>query len=313
MINKTFPGGRTYSGAEITIGYLLNERVEEGTSRVLRGDSDLTLAFIKYISRQNKWSWSSGVLTFSETLSDDIKLEIIDEWRKTFFCGLLSYQYNDLWINHEDNNRTELHYIAPRLEISTGLSYNPYFVTRDFHKKDLFQEYINLKYNLSSFKDRQELTSRYDNKNRSCEISKIKKDIDKAITLLIEEGVICNRHDLIEQMREWGYEIYNLGKESISFLHGDVVNKKGESFPITMKGKQYAESYTGWENLEREVRRKSQTVGRGVKRDIGEIRAELDRIIEQQASTNRKRYERKSRGDVEKNREQHQYENRRKV
>ncbi len=140
MINKTFPGGRTYSGAEITIGYLLNERVEEGTSRVLRGDSDLTLAFIKYISRQNKWSWSSGVLTFSETLSDDIKLEIIDEWRKTFFCGLLSYQYNDLWINHEDKNRTELHYIAPRLETSTGLSYNPYFVTRDFHKKDLFQE-----------------------------------------------------------------------------------------------------------------------------------------------------------------------------
>ncbi len=313
MINKTFPGGRTYSGAEITIGYLLNERVEEGTSRVLRGDSDLTLAFIKYISRQNKWSWSSGVLTFSETLSDDIKLEIIDEWRKTFFCGLLSYQYNDLWINHEDKNRTELHYIAPRLETSTGLSYNPYFVTRDFHKKDLFQEYINLKYNLSSFKDNQELTSRYDNKNISSEISKIKKDIDKAITLLIEEEVICNRHDLIEQMREWGYEIYNLGKESISFLHSDVVNKKGESFPVTMKGKQYAESYTGWENLEREVRRKSQTVGRGVKRNIGEIRAELDRIIEQQASTNRKLYERKSRGDSGEDRNQHQQEDRRGV
>ena len=77
MINKTFRGGRSYVGAKATIEYLLNERVEEGTARVLRGDSELTLSFIKYISRKNRWSWSSGVLTFSETVDDKTKLEII--------------------------------------------------------------------------------------------------------------------------------------------------------------------------------------------------------------------------------------------
>jgi len=61
---------------------------------------------------------------------------------------------------HEDKGSTELHYITPRLELATGLSYNPYFVKRDFAKKDLFQEYISLKYDLVSYEDNQELTPR---------------------------------------------------------------------------------------------------------------------------------------------------------
>ena len=303
MINKTFKGGRTYDGAKTTIEYLLNERVEEGSSRLLIGDSELTLSFIKYASRKNKWSWSSGVLTFLETFDDKTKLEIIDIWRETFFCGLDSSQYNDLWINHQDKNRTELHYIVPRLELSTGLSFNPYFVTRDFHKKDLFQEYINLKYGFSSFKDAKEITSRYDNKNWNSDVSKLKKEIDKEVLNLIKKGSINNRDEMIEYMREVGFEIKYLGKESLSFTHSEVINNKGENFSITMKGKQYGESYRDWESLEAEVIAESQTVGRGVPRDIGKIREELDKIIKQQAYTNRKQYEPKRRKNLTANRE----------
>jgi len=308
MINKTFSGGRTYAGAKATIEYLLNERVGEGTSSLLSGDSELTLAYIKYISRKNKWSWSSGVLTFSETLSDKIKKEIIDEWRNTFFCGLLPFEYNDLWINHEDKKRTELHYICPRLELSSGLSFNPYFVTRDFHKKDLFQEYINLKYHLTSFKDNQEITSRYDNKSWNNDISEMKKDMDREILSLIKEGIVNNQDEVIETMREVGFEIKHLGKESMVFTHAELVNNKGEEFNITMKGKQYGECYKDWESLEAEVRRESQTVGRGVPRDIIKIREELDSIIKQQAHTNRKQYEHKNRGYVITNRAEPLYQ-----
>ena len=264
----------------------------------------------KYISRKNRWSWSSGVLTFSETLDDKTKLEIIDEWRETFFCGFLASQYNDLWINHEDKNRTELHYIMPRLELSSGLAFNPYFVKRDFHKKDLFQEYINLKYNLTSFKDNRGITSRYDNKNWNNDIANLKKDIDKEVLSLITKGLINNRDEMIEYMREVGFEIAHLGKESISFTHEDVVNKNGETFNITMKGKQYGESYRNWESLEAEVIRESQTVGRGVPRDIDKIREELDAIIKKQAHTNRKQYDHKDRRDVEQNRDTSTHKNR---
>ena len=52
MINKTFRGGRSYKGAKATIEYLLNERVEEGNSRVLRGDSELTHSVIYNESSQ---------------------------------------------------------------------------------------------------------------------------------------------------------------------------------------------------------------------------------------------------------------------
>ena len=303
MIHKTFKGGRTYSGAKATIAYLLDERVEEGTSRVFSGDSELTLSFIKYASRKNKWSWSSGVLAFSEILDDKIKVEIIEECRRILFCGLLPSEYNDLWINHEDKDRTELHYIIPRLELSTGLSFNPYFVTRDFHKKDLFQEYINLKYNLTSFKDAKEITSIHDNKHWKNYISKLKKKIDKKVLKLIKNGLINNRDEMIEYMREVGFELKYLGKESISFTYEEVITKEGEELNITMKGKQYGESYRDWESLEEEVKTQSQTVGKGVPRDIGKIRTALDKIIKQQADTNRKQYEPKRRKNLEASRD----------
>ncbi len=74
MLAKTFKGGRTSNGAIATIAYLLNERVGEGTAKVIRGDSKLTQSIIKETAKKQKWSWSSGVLSFEELIKDDAKL-----------------------------------------------------------------------------------------------------------------------------------------------------------------------------------------------------------------------------------------------
>ena len=299
MLNKTFKGGRTARGAAATIDYLLDERVSLGTARVLRGDSELTQSIIDVAAEKFKWSWSSGVLTFEETLTDEVKQEIIDEHEKTFMCGLDPSQFNSLWINHEDKGRTELHYIYPRMELTTGKSINPYFVKRDFYKKDLFQEYINLKYGFSSFKDNIELSRRSENKLwKSSKAVERKKEIDEAIEALIVDGIVDSRDALIDQMREWGYELNRTGKEYISFLHEDITKKDGSLLPLKMKGKQYAESFTSWAELEREVKREAKTVGRGTPREIGAIGRELDEFIRQQTYSNRERYNRGQRRET---------------
>ena len=291
MIAKTFKGGRTSRGARATIAYLLNERVGEGTAKVLRGDSQLTQAIINKAEKKQKWSWSSGVLSFEELIEDREKLEVImDDFEQTFFAGLDKDQYNILWVLHEDKERTELHYIAPRMELSTGLSYNPYFVKRDFAKKDLWQEYTNLKHGLSSYKDSREVTPRPPNWRETAKKKDIRQAFDDALLPLVTEGIITSREELIYQLEEWGFELNRTGKEYIS-----VTDKNGKNHRL--KGHIYGESFTSWGAVEEKIERERRTVANGVQRELTAVRAELDRIIEQQVHTNRERYKRENRED----------------
>jgi len=293
MIAKTFKGGRTARGARATLLYLLNQRVAEGTAKLLRGDQEITQALISQAEKKQKWSWSSGVLSFEELIEDGQTIEeIMDDFERTFFAGLDKDQYDILWVMHTDKGRTELHYVAPRMELSTGLSYNPYFVKRDFAKKDLFQEHINLKYGLSSYKDSREVTPRPPRWRETAKKKDIRQAFDEALLPLVTEGIITSREELIYQLEEWGFELNRAGKEYIS-----VTDKNGKNHRL--KGHIYAESFTSWAGVEEQIERERATVANGVSRELTAVRAELDRIIEQQAHTNRERYKREDRGDQE--------------
>jgi len=294
MIAKTFKGGKTSTGARATIEYLLNDRVSQGTSKLLFGDTDITLKLISQAEKKQKWSWSSGVLSFEELIKDRDTLDnIINDFEKTFFAGLEKEQYNILWVLHEDKGRTELHYIAPRIELRTGLSYNPYFVKRDFIKKDLFQEYINLKYNFSSFRDSREIVPRPPKWRETAKKKDIRKEFDNALIPLIESGIISSRQELIYQLEEWGFELNRTGKDYIS-----VVDENGKKHRL--KGLIYGESFTSWGEVEKKIERERVATSNGTSKDFEKIRTELNRIIEQQAHTNRERYSKKmGSGDIE--------------
>jgi len=286
MIVKTFKGGRTSKGASSTIAYLLNERVAEGTAKVLWGDSKLTQKIINIAEKKQKWSWSSGVLSFTEKIEDRKILEDIkNEFEKTFFAGLEENQYNILWVLHEDKGRTELHYITPRLELTTGLSYNPYFVTRDFAKKDLFQEYINLKYNLNSPKDNKKITFEPPKWRDNAKKKDIRQAFDDALLPLIKEDIISSREELIYQLEEWGFELNRVGKEYLS-----VTDENGKNHRL--KGIIYGESFTSWEAVERKAEADGRTVANGVQRELDRVRNKLDTIISVQAKKNRDKYNR---------------------
>ena len=285
MLAKTFKGGRTLNGARATIRYLLNERVNTGEARILRGDSDITLAYIKQAAKKQKWSWSSGVLTFSETLTEKQKDEIIEEFERVFFPGLEKDQYNLLVVEHSDKGRTELHYIAPRIELRSGLAFNPYYVKRDLKKKDLFQDFVNLKYGFTQWQNSENVRKVRPKWAKNAKKADIKKAIDDALFPLIEEGLIENRAELILQLQEWGFTLNRTGKESITII--DENEKKHK-----LKGAFYGQQFdNGIAGIRAEVERRKRETKSGIRREVEPIRRELDKIIRYQAEANRERYE----------------------
>ena len=279
MICKFFRGGRTFAGAKNAVAYLLNERVQEGQAKVLVGNPQLTLDIIKNI--KNKWKFSSGVMSFKENINDKTKQEIIKHFKDTFFCGMNEEQYNLLIVEHKDKGRTELHFIIPRVELTTGKAYNPYFVKKDFTKKDLFQDFINAKYNLSSphYAEKQELTKL---PNPNMKKDELQEWIDKYITENIEQGLIQNSDNVKYFLEQAGFAINRQGKDYIGL---QLDNRK-----IRLKGAIYGKDFRSIEEIARRAEEREREHIPTTSGEFEQLEQKLDRIIRKQAEYNTKRY-----------------------
>jgi len=282
MLSKTFKGGLTVSGAKATINYLLNERVGQKTAKILEGNVDLTMRIIAETSKKQKWSWSSGVLTFEENITDQQKKDVIEDFKKVTFPGMNPDQYNILMVEHTDKGRTEIHYVIPRIELTTGKAFNPYYVKRDFKKKDLFQDVTNLKYGFSQWQNAETLTHRAPVWQKE---KNIKSAIDKNITSRVKSGEIENRAELILQMSDWGFETSRVGKTYTTFVNTET-NKK-----YKMKGDFYGEGFdNGIAGIRKSVEERKKHTSYGVERDFVSLARELNDIVKFQAQQNRETY-----------------------
>ena len=277
MLVKFFKGGRTLKGAKSAVAYLLNKRVEEGTAKVIKGDPNLTLKIISQI--KNKWKFSSGVISFEEKINSSLLPQIISEFERTFFAGMDKDQYNILWVKHEDKGRTELHFLIPRIELKTWKAFNPYFHKKDLKKKDLFQDYINKKYNLKSPKQVERYATKveikWSNKN-----NELKKQINNYIEEAIGKGLVEDREDIVNLLIDAGFEITRKGKNYISVKLPDMQKA------IRLKGAVYEENFSIERTVEEERRRNNEYVSR----ELEEIRRELEERISKDAEYNQGRY-----------------------
>jgi hypothetical protein len=289
MIAKFFRGGRTVSGAKSAVDYLLNERKEHGTAKVLEGDPKLTLEIIKGI--KNKWKFTSGVLSFEELIEDErVKREIIEDFKRTFFAGLQEDEYNALFVEHTDKGRTEIHFLIPRTHLPTGKALNPYYVKRDFKKKDLWQDYINARYGLSSPHDltRQNATKTHNPNWKIGSKQELQRQIDEFVANGIAEGLIQSRDDIIYLLEQNGAEVTRKGKNYIS------VKFEGMSKAIRLKGDYYAEDFKSVRELGKQLEKRAGEHIPATPRELEKVRNELNKILEKQAEYNGKRY---TRGD----------------
>ncbi|EAK8760928.1 mobilization protein [Campylobacter jejuni] len=265
MICKFF---KTQKGGGVSsINYMLNERVNQGTARVLKGDEFLTREIIKSMSQKHKTC--VGCLSFEEkNIKEELKKELMESFENTLLTPAMKGNYNILWIEHTDKGRLELNFIIPKIALESKKAFNPYYHTSDSKRIDLWCDFVNLNHNFSNPKDpRKEQTIQGSKKAK--ELFKDYESLDKILHRQVADEVINSRDELIYFLKQNNIEVTRKGKDYLSIKLPE--SKKAKRF----KGSIYNEQFTGFTEL-REIRREKESRAREFKQR--DIKAELDRI-----------------------------------
>ena len=293
MICK-FLDSKTAHGA-FAVDYCLNtERVKDNTARIIKGDELETRLLIQ--NNQYKHKACFGVLSFSESadeVSEQKKLEIINDFEKNFLGDFMLEHINILWIEHSDkNNRLELNFIIPCVELKTGKNYMPYTHKRDFSRLKRWQETINLENNFTSPSDPKRARSfKCDYQQEQAGLLNKYNDIkelDEHLHKLVAAGVICSRNEILENLKNIGCEITRAGKDYIS------VKLPNTKKATRLKGGIYNEQFTNAERLNDISNENSERArefnSRNTQEYIAENRAKIKHDIDYINAENRKRY-----------------------
>jgi len=143
MLIKFFPNGKGAGAGPV--GYLVAQEVlaydadrdlirdadgqplvvtREPLPEVLRGDPTRTEALIDASTHQ--WTYRAGVISFAheDAPNEAQQAEVMDAFEQLAFAGLDGEQYEMLWVRHSHEDRVELHFCTPRLELTSDRSLN---------------------------------------------------------------------------------------------------------------------------------------------------------------------------------------------
>lgn len=150
----TSDSAMAYLLSEAPFKYLAGPRDGKGAVRqpapvVVRGNANNTRQLINQL-RTKKHHYVSGVLSFKEMISPKAEQRIIDRFESVAFAGLKRSQFDCCWIRHNHNGRSELHFLTPRCELSTGKALNIRPPRREAEELfDTFRMLINYEYQLA--------------------------------------------------------------------------------------------------------------------------------------------------------------------
>lgn len=127
MLIKFTGGGQGGGG---TISQYLTDPNRQGRDpappKVVRGDIDRTRDLIDSIDRQ--WSYTHGVVSFAleDAPTEDQQRQVMDQFEALAFAGLDPEQYDITWVRHQhtQGGRVELHFVTPRMELTSGRALN---------------------------------------------------------------------------------------------------------------------------------------------------------------------------------------------
>jgi hypothetical protein len=238
------------------IDYLLGKDRKREQALVLRGDVDQTHELIDSLSFAR--NYTSGVMSFSEEdLPEKDKETLMNALEHCLLAGLESNQYDCLWVEHRDKGRLELNFLIPNVELLTGKRLQPYYDKIDRKRKDAFQTIMNDRFNLSDPNDPAIRRSM----SYGSKLPENKKDkkiqINKSLMDLVKSGVILNRDDVIETLKNSGFEIKRETDISIS------VREPGEASNMRLTGALYERDFRG-----------GRDAGQAIKADIAAYQTE---------------------------------------
>ncbi len=221
-----------------SVNYLLNERVEQGTAKVLKGDANLTKSLLLSLTQKNKAC--VGCLSFEEpNINESLKYELMESFENALLTESMQNRYNILWVEHTDKGRLELNFVIPRIDLITQKAFTPYYHSADITRIDLWKDCINLKHNFTNPKDleKQHNIQQHQTKNpQNKELLATYEKLDKLIQDNL--GKLFNsRNDIINFLKDNQCEVTRQGKDYIS------VKLPNEPKAKRLKGFYYHETF----------------------------------------------------------------------
>ncbi len=221
-----------------SVNYLLNERVEQGTAKVLKGDANLTKSLLLSLTQKHKAC--VGCLSFEESnINDGLKYELMESFENALLTESMQNRYNILWVEHTDKGRLELNFVIPRIDLITQKAFNPYYYKVDLKRIDTWKDCINLKHNFTNPKDleKQHNIQQHQTKNpKNKELLATYEKLDKLIQDNL--GKLFNsRDDIINFLKDNQCEVTRQGKDYIS------VKLPNEPKAKRLKGFYYHETF----------------------------------------------------------------------
>jgi len=239
--------------SKTAIDYLLGEKNRIGVVRnpapvVLRGDPAIAERLIN--STPHRWKYTSGVLSFApgETITPEMERRIMDDFEAVAFSGLSPDSYSIVFIRHAHLKRGEIHFIIPRVELTTGKSLNvapPGRASRSLF--DAWRSKVNAQYGLSDPDD----PARHRSVSLPAHIAKLKNrpgqtraaysaEVRECITRFIEtkarDGMVTSRADVVRLLEQAGFTAPRQGRDYLTVRHPAT----GERFRL--RGAWYGET-----------------------------------------------------------------------
>lgn len=294
MLIKFFPHGRGDGAGPV--GYVTRqEGREHQPPEVLRGDPERTVELIDGIDRQ--WRYTSGVISFAreDAPSAAEQEQVMDEFERVAFAGLEPDQYDCLWVRHAhtEGGRIELHFVTPRMELSTGKALNiapPGWASLYAPLRDA----LNYEHGWTrpDDPDRARMLQRPE---EALERGRTRETIHAYVEQRVEVGDIHDRTSLVAALEDVGLSIPRQGKAYIT------VHDPESDARFRMKGGLYEQDWTRDQQLERAAAHEA--LGRsGADRGpdlerAAEARRDLDSRLEGRIRTHQENYRARDGGD----------------
>ncbi|MEE9094457.1 relaxase/mobilization nuclease domain-containing protein [Helicobacter pylori] len=250
-----------------SVNYLLNERVEQGTAKVLKGDANLTKSLLLSLTQKHKAC--VGCLSFEEpNIDESLKYELMESFENALLTQEMQVRYNILWVEHTDKGRLELNFVIPRIDLITQKAFTPYYHSADITRIDLWKDCINLKHNFTNPKniEKRHNIQQHQTKNpKNKELLETYEKLDKLIRDNL--GKLFNsRDDIINFLKSNQCEVTRQGKDYIS------VKLPNEPKAKRLKGFYYHETF----------------------RTIADIREQLSEVRQRESQREHPNYQRDS-------------------
>ena len=240
MLVRFFDHGKVKKGELTRTGgggavrnYLLFDKNDKTKPRVgarlIYGNDSDTTEVINGI--KNSKIYTSGVLSFApgESITDAQKIEIIESFERNLFPGLMKGEYSGYWVEHQDKDRQELHFVFAEIHLPSGKALPVYYIGKDFDLVDSWKDLINIDYGLEDPNDPKRKRA-YRLKGYEYALKK-QQEKDKLAGKAIKDEKVFDE----EKIGEWLIE--EIADDESIQTQADVIRVIAEAFEITRVAK----------------------------------------------------------------------------